>query len=417
MLTQDAFFGGAQFLSISANKTLSFAIGKVCCVDATVGSLNVKLPSARQLRTGGYQGVVINCGSNSFALQDNGGTTLKTMVPGDAVELYCTDNLTSAGLWIYRSGVAGSSPEPIVDYYGYIFGASSVDAERDDTREYRSQTDVWSLKTELPDYTFTDLDIEDGACCVIGAKGYLVGFSAVSPAGYKKVLLQYDPDVWTRKTDSPNDFDNCGGDSIDDIEGYFFNNNGGDQYGYKYVAGTDAWTQGTERTTNHAGSFVGLAVGSKIVLEFGQQVSSLDFDYVDTFVWDTYTSKTNRPGLRRNRTLSTVLNGYLWSHGGQSSSSPPGLVRSSVQKYYEPTDTWSDTSDFVHIVCNGTCFTADGKMYLCGGNYVWSAGTYGFNVYDSTHSHVDSTDTYVAVSNFVGTNVTGAMALGRGITP
>lgn len=58
------------------------------------------LPDARRLKTGGPILYALNVGStNSFTIKDAGGTTLFTVLIGQAAELFLRDNTTLAGLW------------------------------------------------------------------------------------------------------------------------------------------------------------------------------------------------------------------------------------------------------------------------------------------------------------------------------
>lgn len=415
MITQAVFFGEAQFVSISANKTLSFALGKVCCVDATVGSLVVKLPSARQVRTGFYQGVVINAGANSFALQDNSGAALLTMAPGDAIELSCTDNLTSAGKWHWRYGTAGSSPDPVVDFYGYIIGASNSDAEQDDTREYKSQLDVWTYRTEVPDIGgFSDLDITGGSMAVVGAKGYVGGFNASPQAG--QVLYEYDPDVWTQKTDSPTRLDDSSASALGTSGMWFCDSTYNDTL--EYATGSNSWTIKTERPSNRALRYIATrTVNSKCFLPAGYMgVSDDTTSGTDSYVLDTFTDRGNRPGVPNSRPSGALIGSTLVYYGGTYPSSPPGTVFDTVQTFVESTSTWAYISNFYRASHGHAAMTLDGKGIIVGGQSAWS-GSGGLSSPPAVSSHDLAVDTYTTKGNAIGSNVYLGYNLGQGITP
>lgn len=67
-------------------------------IDATVASLNIDFPDARQVSTGN-KATINNVGANSFTVRDNTGGTIQSIAPGEAWVLILTDNSTQAGVW------------------------------------------------------------------------------------------------------------------------------------------------------------------------------------------------------------------------------------------------------------------------------------------------------------------------------
>ena len=412
MLTQQAFFGGAQHVSTGTSKGVVFAIGKVVIVETTVGGLFIRTPSARTLKTGGLQGVIVNAGANSFDLQDAGGNVLVSMAAGDAVALYCTDVTTTAGEWIWRAGTANMVPNPPVDFYGYVIGGGDA-TSHDDVRQWNTVLETWSLRSEIPDYIGGDFYADDSAVCVVGAKGFMAGFNSSSGVGFRKVIAEYDPDVWTRKTDSSNDIRDCGAAAIS-ASAFFFNGQLASQDTMEYATGTDSWTQRTDRTISRVHEATpAYALNSKIVLPEGKASSTPDACYVDTYTVDTFVAKANRPGPNVWKSASTPLGGYGYSYAGYSHDAPPQLVYSAVQRYDETVDSWSSLVNF-SAVGGHACFTANGLNFIVGGETEWLTSPISP---PPTHKHQTVTDTYVVMDDAPGTYIIGATNHGRGITP
>ena len=96
-VSDTTFFGGAIFQNISATLNLH-PYKRVWTITATASQI-VKLPDATTLRTGGPYFYVINIGSNSFDLQDNGSTVLDTVAVNEVVLCALANNSTAAGQW------------------------------------------------------------------------------------------------------------------------------------------------------------------------------------------------------------------------------------------------------------------------------------------------------------------------------
>ncbi len=98
-ISEETFYGGAIFQSISATLTL-YPSKRVWIIQATASQV-VKLPDATTLKEGGPYFYIINIGSNDFDLQDNDGNVLQTVaqVTTDIVLCSLENNSTSAGQW------------------------------------------------------------------------------------------------------------------------------------------------------------------------------------------------------------------------------------------------------------------------------------------------------------------------------
>lgn len=67
-------------------------------VDATVGSLNIDMPSALVTGTGN-KATFNNVGANTFTVRDSTGGTIQSIAPGEVWIIVLRDNTTAAGLW------------------------------------------------------------------------------------------------------------------------------------------------------------------------------------------------------------------------------------------------------------------------------------------------------------------------------
>lgn len=108
---------GYEELTISTNTALDWPINgtinqnvvaAIIQVTATVGSLQLALPSALQVSTG--QSVLIqNVGSNAFTVTDISGNTIVSIASGVAQYIFLTDNTTNNGTWSTVTFGAGTS--------------------------------------------------------------------------------------------------------------------------------------------------------------------------------------------------------------------------------------------------------------------------------------------------------------------
>ena len=156
---------GYEALTISSNTTLNWPINSlyttstpmvaaIIQVTATVGSLNLLMPSALQVSTG--QSVLIqNVGSNPFTVTTASGATIVSIASGVAQYIFLTDNTTNDGTWSTVTFGAGTSAANASALAGYglialnttlnqTYAESSVFSSTVLNSTYRAQFLVWS---------------------------------------------------------------------------------------------------------------------------------------------------------------------------------------------------------------------------------------------------------------------------------
>ena len=154
---------GYEALTISTSTTLDWPINgttntnvvaAIIQVTATVGSLNLLMPSALQVSTG--QSVLIqNVGSNSFTVTTASGATIVSIASGIAQYIFLTDNSTNNGTWSTVQFGAGTSSANAAALAGYgltaisttlnqEYAESSIFSSTTLNDTYRAQFLVWS---------------------------------------------------------------------------------------------------------------------------------------------------------------------------------------------------------------------------------------------------------------------------------
>lgn len=411
MISQAAFFGGSRDVTLGATATLFFSVHRVQVIRASSAGLSFKCQSARQLRTGGPIGLVVNAGSNAFNLTDQSGGALLTLNPGDCVELALVDNLTAAGTWILLPGTANSLPDPGPNLRFYLCGGLPSGTYDQTQREYNSQADVWTQKSDMPSPTTR---IDEGAVGVVGTAGYWVGITG-STGTDRTRIFRYDPDTWTQMNQGPSQMSQCAalglGSSV-----LVFNGSAFDAYHTdEYVTGGDSWTSRTARPVGRriTNPTIGLA-NSKAVLTDGTS------NAVDTYSVDTWTAKTGRPGADARRCTTTAKSNVCYVYGGAAS----GLFIANVYNYTEAVDTWAAMTSMssgreMAGACNIGSFNylAGGKKGAAGAS---SAGT--GPVTKETVEHTIAADTYLVKADVspVGASPNGAYNVlnqGAAVTP
>lgn len=93
--------GGGSSLSFAADLTLSFSEDRVRKLTPTGSGLSVFLPAPSSVvGTGGpYFKLKNGSGSNTFALRDDAGTSIKTVATGEVVECWILDNGSGTRAW------------------------------------------------------------------------------------------------------------------------------------------------------------------------------------------------------------------------------------------------------------------------------------------------------------------------------
>lgn len=154
---------GYESLTISANTALDWPINgttntnvvaSIIQVTATVGSLNLLMPSALQVSTG--QSVLIqNVGSNSFTVTTASGATIVSIASGVAQYIFLTNNSTNDGTWSTVTFGAGTSSANAAALAGYGIVASGTTLNQEYAESsifssvllnstYRAQFLVWA---------------------------------------------------------------------------------------------------------------------------------------------------------------------------------------------------------------------------------------------------------------------------------
>ena len=154
---------GYEALTISTSTTLDWPINgttntnvvaAIIQVTATVGSLNLLMPSALQVSTG--QSVLIqNVGSNSFTVTTASGATIVSIASGIAQYIFLTDNSTNNGTWSTVQFGAGTSSANAAALAGYgltaisttlnqEYAESSIFSSTTLNDTYRAQFLVWA---------------------------------------------------------------------------------------------------------------------------------------------------------------------------------------------------------------------------------------------------------------------------------
>jgi len=155
---------GYESLTISTNTALDWPINgttsanvvaAIIQVTATVGSLNLLMPSALQVSTG--QSVLIqNVGANTFTVTDISGNTIVAIASGVAQYIFLTDNSTNNGTWSTVTFGAGTSSANAAALAGYGLTAISTTLNQTYTESslfssitlnstYRAQFLVWAV--------------------------------------------------------------------------------------------------------------------------------------------------------------------------------------------------------------------------------------------------------------------------------
>ena len=100
MISQAAFFGGADVADVSADRTLVCGSKRVQALTPQFSGPDLILPDARTLRLGGPQFYVLNLsGSYTLPVKDGGGSVLTTLAAGDAAICALVEQADAAGTW------------------------------------------------------------------------------------------------------------------------------------------------------------------------------------------------------------------------------------------------------------------------------------------------------------------------------
>lgn len=433
MISQEAFFGGSRDATYTANATIFCSLHRVQIIRCTVPGLTIKLQGARQLKTGGPFGFVVNAGPEDFTLADNGGGTLKVMAPNDCAEISLLSNATTAGKWVLASGIAGFVNDPPITLHMFIFGGASVNLGGfsgvvSTTRKYDPQLETWALMTAMPAFESGHV-IGVSTFVPYGTKAYGTGMnSGVSSGGFfgHQRMMEYEPDAWTHGTDSTMYARNAGGGALGAFL-YFFNgifttgsgfSEAFQRQTFEYSVSGAAWATKTTRPSSRAISYsTPCNANSKLVLPQG--LSGGSSNAVDTYVGttDTWTAKTTRPGPSAPSCAAANVDDTVYVYGGDSASA----ILSTAYSYDEAADAWTALLNMPVGRHFHGCGTVGQFTYLMGGYGAHGVATSG--AVDTNYEHSVAGDTYLAKPSIIvdagtGTGkVNGIMNQTRPLSP
>ncbi len=351
MISQNAYFGKSWTTALTAaTTTMSEGLGRLWIVSAAVSGRNLRLPNARLVLSRGFPVfAIVNNGANSINLIDTGGNLLRTIAPGAFVSVGCADNATTNGVWYFHDGTANFIPDPPSPLLCYLFGGDSNTsiAESHRTREYDQQLEVWTLKADVPvTWVYTSASV-----AVVGAKAYCAGGGQTGVED--NFNAEYDPDVWTTKTDVPTSpgigLNNACGVQLGSSAFHFNGDNGALNSGntLEFLPGSNSWTTRADRPSNREDNQVGAGLnGGKAYLCGGAGASATNA--VDEYLLDTFTAKTNRPAPRAFFIGVTAggSDSLMYVYGGGTNGTLPSTIFGDVRRYTPSTDTWTSLLNF-----------------------------------------------------------------------
>jgi N-acetylneuraminic acid mutarotase len=227
--------------------------------------------------------------------------------------------------------------------------------------QYDAATDVWTQKADYP-----DVPTGFGLGFSIGGKGYVV----MNPDSVGASVWQYDTasNTWTRKADYPS-YPQSG------TVAFSVNNRGYVVMGtykdvWQYDPAVDLWT--------HKGNFPGssqvnaatFVIGNYAYLGTGMNglntpTGSTDFYQYDP-TSDTWTKKTNFPGVGRNSASGFAIGAYGYLGTGYDQN---GYYLSDFWRYDPSSDSWTRKQDFGGGVrSEASPFSGTSQGYLGFGN-------------------------------------------------
>lgn len=160
----ETFYGGAINIETASGFTLNPLRGRVWRIAITTASQVVSLPDATEYSTGGPYFYIINCGSESFEIQDGAYASIVGGVvdPLDAVVISLADNSNKAGKWVaarleLKSSCTVSVEKNVYCVGGMDFVYTGYDTQqvawKNNLYEYNVNTKVHSACSEYPNDT------------------------------------------------------------------------------------------------------------------------------------------------------------------------------------------------------------------------------------------------------------------------
>lgn len=117
MLSEETHYGSAEYLSISNDYQLKRRGKRVKTISCSVGSKKVKLPDATKMRTGGPHFIIINIGTITFSIADNGGTVLVSVPASQTAVVSLIDNGTVNGSWTVNGRLLFGGPNQGLKFF------------------------------------------------------------------------------------------------------------------------------------------------------------------------------------------------------------------------------------------------------------------------------------------------------------
>jgi N-acetylneuraminic acid mutarotase len=185
--------------------------------------------------------------ASCFAIGDTAyvGMGRSTQSPVSSTHFYAYNTLLD--MWVQKADFPLAPKQATtcfaINGKGYVFGGaddySSLQGVNNKLYEYNPQTNIWSVKTSLP-----DTGLVFGVAFVIKNKAYIVGGKAANYS-FTNETWEYDPflDKWTKKS-------NFAGGPRAHLTSFVLNNIGyvgGGVYGTDYDCNSDLWQYDAEK--------------------------------------------------------------------------------------------------------------------------------------------------------------------------
>lgn len=277
VVTTAELYGRAKEQSISADLTLDETV-KLWFINATAGSLKVKMPDARKLKKGGCVLMVcMRTGSSAVTIADNGGNAITTSDGTSTLAaltrglVLLIDNSTANGSWAVKKDAITHATNPIPVEFLYVAGGTNTTGSQPlKVRRYDHQLDSWLVGTNK------SFDCKEGGGFRIGSLGVWTGNNVTS----KVKVETYDPDVWTVKADAPRQHESMAAASVGSaaLKGYLIGgitsgvNNNTDEY----TLSGDTWALRTSTPIDLKAVGYGVSDGTYIYALWGTAATSTD---------------------------------------------------------------------------------------------------------------------------------------------
>lgn len=394
MGSQADFMGGAVELSISSNQNINPRRARVWVLDASSAGLDAVMPDATTLKTGGPIVYIANNGStHSIDIVDSASTTIAAVAINEVATVLLYDNSTAAGGWFAEIDAFGSVPQPNAPVYGYFLGGLGSGAE-DEAREYNYNTSAWTTGA-----TNSTGQHRSGCGFVIGSSGYVAGSSIT---GNFDVTDEYDPDVWTARSDMGDNASDCQGGAAGGLGYRFCGSTTADCE--DYTPGTDTWAAiatytGAQRRQHGTCQ----EADDDLWMMYGRDTSTtlisgaLNYQYDPT--GDTWTQKNDAALPARGNIDSANVDDLIYCFCGRDDD---GNRFDDVDRFDYTTDSWTGRQDYGFTVeIMGCAGPVNGDVYCAGGRDLLNVRRDDTNKYDpDLDSFAAETDIDVTIDSW-----------------